>query len=221
MRFCQKHGLHFISDEIYALSVFDNPEAAEAASFTSALSIDPTDVIDPYFVHVIYGLSKDFGAAGLKVGCLVSRNKNLKNAAQAVQRFSGVSGLSVAVATAMLEDRVWCREFIATSRRRLAEAHRFATGRLKEIGVEVFEGTNAAFFVWMNLNPWLPPERARLGGDTREQMLAQKLVNNGVFLQPGEEHGREGWFRLVFSLDKGLVEEGLRRIEKTLKEVSW
>ena len=116
---------------------------------------------------------------------------------------------------------MWCREFIATSRRRLAEAHRVATGRLKEIGVEVFEGTNAAFFVWMNLNPWLPPERARLGGDTREQMLAQKLVNNGVFLQPGEEHGREGWFRLVFSLDKGLVEEGLRRIEKTLKEVSW
>ena len=78
-----------------------------------------------------------------------------------------------------------------------------------------------AFFVWMNLNPWLPPERTRLGGDTREQMLAQKFVNNGVFLQPGEEHGREGWFRLVFSLDKGLVEEGLRRIEKTLKEVSW
>ena len=221
MRFCQRNGLHFISDEVYALSVFDNPDAPDAVPFTSALSINPSDIIDPNFVHVIYGLSKDFGAAGLKVGCLITRNEELKRAITAVQRFSGISSLSVAVATAMLEDRVWCRKFIATSRERLAEAHEFVTRRLKEIGVKFLEGANAAFFGWIDLNPWLPAESKGCDGETREQKLAQKFVGHGVFLQPGEEHGREGWFRLVSSLERNVVEEGLRRIEKTLKEISW
>ncbi|XPS76234.1 hypothetical protein M3J09_008289 [Ascochyta lentis] len=55
----------------------------------------------------------------------------------------------------------------------------------------------------------------------REQILAQRFVDNGVFLQPVEEHGTVGWFRLVFSMDRCVVEEGLRRIERTVQEVSW
>lgn len=111
MRFCQIHNLHLICDEIYALSIFANPDFPNATPFTSALSIDPTNIIDPNLVHVTYGLSKDFGAAGLKVGCLVTRNEELKKAAGAVVRFHAVSGPSVAIATAMLEDRMWCSGF--------------------------------------------------------------------------------------------------------------
>ncbi|KAJ4991688.1 ACC synthase [Stagonosporopsis vannaccii] len=220
IRFCNTHSLHFISDEIYALSVYLNPSFPDAVSFTSALSIDSTDLIDPNLVHIIYGLSKDFGLAGLKVGCLVTRNAALKSAVTAVQRFTAVSGPSVAIATAVLEDREWVRELIILSKERLAEAHEFFTARLRQIGVRFMEGVNAAFFVWMDLNPWMPDESQ---GDARlrEQVLAGRFVENGVFLQPGEEHGRRGWFRVVFSLERGVVEEGLRRIEKTLGEVSW
>lgn len=221
MRFCQQHRLHFISDEVYALSIFDNPDFPNAIPFTSALAIDPINIIDPDLVHVIYGLSKDFGAAGLKVGCLVTRNEELKKAITAVQRFSGVGGLSVAVATAMLEDQVWCREFIASSRKRLAEAYLFMTSRLRDIGVHFMEGGNAGFFVWVDLSPWLPPEDEGCESSEREQKLAQKFIDNAVFLQPGEEHGRVGWFRLVFSLERGIVEEGLKRVEKSLKDIRW
>lgn len=221
MRFCQQNKLHFISDEVYALSVFENPDFPDATPFTSALSIDPTDLIDPNLVHVTYGLSKDFGAAGLKIGCLITQNVLLKKAVTAVQRFCGISGASIAIATAMLEDRIWCRDFFTLSRLRLAEAYTFTTRKLIETGIHFLEGGNAGFFVWMNLSPWLPPENTGSLGVTREQMLAQELVDHGVFLQPGEEHGRVGWFRLVFTLERETVEEGLRRIAKTLGDVSW
>lgn len=222
MRFCQRHRLHFISDEIYALSVFENPDFPDAAPFTSALSIDTTDVIDTDLVHVIYGLSKDFGVAGLKVGCLVSRNKALKKAVTAVQRFCGVSGPSVAIATQMLEDREWMASIVELSRKRLTETYMFTLGRLRDAGLKHMEGGNAGFFVWLDLTPWLPPTTLESKGATGEQMLAQKFVDHGVHLQPGEEHGREGWFRVVFTaLEKDTLDEGLRRIKETLREVSW
>ncbi|KAF1933589.1 PLP-dependent transferase [Didymella exigua CBS 183.55] len=174
MRFCQRRGLHLISDEIYALSVFENPDAPDATCFTSALSISPTDVINPDLVHVIYGLSKDFGLAGLKIGCLVSRNEQLKKAVTAVQRFCGVSGLSVAVATQMLEDRDWVRSIVGVSKRRLAQAYAFITRRLKVMGVKFFEGGNAGFFLWIDLTPWLPPVNSETGGATRAAKCSQK-----------------------------------------------
>ena len=58
MKFCQQHQIHLISDEIYALSVFQNASAPDAASFTSVLSLDLNEIIDPRLVHVLWGLSK-------------------------------------------------------------------------------------------------------------------------------------------------------------------
>lgn len=58
MKFCQKHQIHLFSDEIYALSIWDNPEAKDKPQFTSALSIDLHGIIDPALVHVAWGMSK-------------------------------------------------------------------------------------------------------------------------------------------------------------------
>ena len=45
-----------------------------------------------------------------------------------------------------------------------------------------------------------------------EYELAQKLLRAGVGLHPGEEHNeKKGWFRLVFSVDTQILEEGLKR----------
>lgn len=58
LKLCQKYNIHFISDEIYALSVWENDEAPKAAVFTSVLAIELIDIIDPKLVHVLWGLSK-------------------------------------------------------------------------------------------------------------------------------------------------------------------
>jgi 1-aminocyclopropane-1-carboxylate synthase len=58
MRLCQRYQIHLISDEIYALSVWDNPDFPTAVKFTSVSSIDLSDIIDPELVHVLWGMSK-------------------------------------------------------------------------------------------------------------------------------------------------------------------
>lgn len=60
MQLCQKHNLHLVSDEVYALSVFD-VEGSVRTTFTSVLSIDPTALLDTDRLHVMYGMSKVCG----------------------------------------------------------------------------------------------------------------------------------------------------------------
>ena len=206
MHFCSRHSLRLISDEIYALSVFPNPSYPSATPFTSLLSIDPTGIIDPNLLHVTYGLSKDFGSAGLKVGALISRNKDLKKAVHVVLSFSGISGPSVAIATAMFEDRAWCRNFISLSRTRVTDAYNHTTSLLKSMGIKHFAGGNAGFFLWIDLSEYLQPDDGTKGAFERECMLAQRFVDGGVFLQPGEEHSvRPGWWRIVFTMERGVA----------------
>jgi aspartate/methionine/tyrosine aminotransferase len=77
MKLCQRHKIHLISDEIYALSVFHNQELDRKGNFISVLSIDTTGIIDPELVHVIWGLSKvgrDIGSRyAAKSTCRTSR----------------------------------------------------------------------------------------------------------------------------------------------------
>lgn len=207
IKYCQKRQLHLISDEIYACSTFDSGEAS-ATPFTSALAIDPEGLIDTERLHVTYGFSKDFGSAGLRIGAIITRSQAVKSAMTGVLRFHNPAGPSLAIGAAMLEDRKWCRDFIDSSRRKLAAAYRHATQGLRDIGVDYLAGSNAGFFVWIDLSPYLP---GSLEGEP-EFALAKKLTNAGVFLHPREEHSlKPGWFRMVYTQDPAVVTEGIRR----------
>jgi aspartate/methionine/tyrosine aminotransferase len=58
MKLCQKHSLHLLCDEIYALSVWENEKAPDAPEFMSVLSINTNGLIDANLVHVMWGMSK-------------------------------------------------------------------------------------------------------------------------------------------------------------------
>jgi aspartate/methionine/tyrosine aminotransferase len=211
MCLCQKHQIHFISDEVYALSVFESGEP-NTVPFTSVLSIDPAGIIDRNLVHVTYAMSKDFGSAGLRLGALITKNEQLKKALIAVVRFHSSSGPSIAIGTAMLEDREWRDAFISKSRQRIALAYQFVTSRLKDLGIHYMPGSNAAFFIWIDLSPYLSPETEGKSKKERECELAKRFVDAKVFLQPDEERSSiVGWFRMVYTFDRDVVEEGLKR----------
>ncbi|KAJ9093170.1 hypothetical protein QFC21_006487 [Naganishia friedmannii] len=74
-RFAEKRNLHLISDEIYALSVFDNPKLPNAVPFTSILNIDVERELGETFskkrLHVLHGMSKDFCSNGLRYDALI------------------------------------------------------------------------------------------------------------------------------------------------------
>lgn len=68
MRFCHKHGIHFITDEVYALSTFQTTDLTESVPFTSALSINVERLgCDRSKVHTVWSMSKDFGVSGFRL----------------------------------------------------------------------------------------------------------------------------------------------------------
>jgi xeroderma pigmentosum group C-complementing protein len=80
LQFCQKYQIHLISDEVYALSVYEEDNSTDG--FVSVLSIEPANIgVNPALIHVLYGMSKDFAAAGLRLGCLISQNQRFLQAA--------------------------------------------------------------------------------------------------------------------------------------------
>ncbi|KAJ5714485.1 uncharacterized protein N7483_011666 [Penicillium malachiteum] len=83
LRLCASKGIHLVSDEIYALSVYTRYDRP-SETFTSVRSIDFNGLIDPDQVHVLYGMSKDFGAGGMRLGCMVSQNDEFNNAIRAL-----------------------------------------------------------------------------------------------------------------------------------------
>ncbi|KAJ5840763.1 uncharacterized protein N7525_005951 [Penicillium rubens] len=209
-RFCNKHRLHLISDEVYASCVFDSGDST-AVPFTSILSLDLAELIDPNLVHVLYGFSKDFASGGLHLGFLVTQNEQLRQACKAILRLHGASQAAVTIGTAILEDQAFVSSFTAEARKRLASAYRLTTSVLDKEGINYVKGGNAGFFVYIDLSPYLPPD-GTITPRNREFALAQRLVDAGVFLHPGEEHSRSiGWFRLVFSQEEDTLKEGLNR----------
>ncbi|KXJ88829.1 putative aspartate aminotransferase [Microdochium bolleyi] len=233
-RFCQKHNLHFLSDEIFGATAFgDNLSSLNkhtTTPFTSLFSLplsSPDSPIDPKLCHVIYGLAKDFGAAGLRIGALISQsNPALLASARAMLRFHDVSGPSVAIATAMLEDRDWCRQYLDKTRTGLAKAYEHATAGLENIGVDYVRGGGAGFFVFIDLSPYLahssdsevgPFREEEQGPSAAEVALVRKMIDNGLYLAPrGESYSKPGWFRFVFSHEPHVIDEALRRLSKTI-----
>lgn len=68
IRFCDAHQIHFISDEIYALSSFPSPDLPESTPFVSVLQLDIQDMgCNVSRVHMIWSISKDFGSSGLRM----------------------------------------------------------------------------------------------------------------------------------------------------------
>ncbi|VUC22148.1 unnamed protein product [Clonostachys rosea] len=207
MKFCQKHQIHLISDEIYATSVFND----NLPVFTSVLSIEP-GVLDDKLLHVIYGFSKDFGAAGLRLGCLITRSQPMLKVIQMTIRFHNPSGASVAIAKEMIGNRDWCTQFISNTRRKIGAAYQHVTAGLSELGINYLPA-NAGFFVYVDLSPYLDQS-----AEDPEFDLSQRLLDAGVFLHPKEEHGRQGWYRIVYTQPPEVVDEGLRRIKAVLQK---
>lgn len=153
MKLCQKHQIHLVSDEIYALSVFRQSDPADDSvmPFTSLASTPTDGLIDPALTHVLYGLSKDFGANGLRLGCIASQhNPGLHNALTSVSIYSYISSLADSMATKLLSDDEFVDWYTTENNKRLKKHYDLVVAWAEKHGIEYAKGVNAAFFLWVN-----------------------------------------------------------------------
>ncbi|KAB2579762.1 1-aminocyclopropane-1-carboxylate synthase-like protein 1 [Lasiodiplodia theobromae] len=214
MKLCQKYQIHLVSDEIYALSVWDNPEARDAPPFTSVLSIDTAGIIDPSLVHAMWGMSKDFGANGLRIGYIIDQhNPSFRESVRQISLLNYPAAPSDLLATAILSTPPFTTPYIATNRTRIAAAYAFATDWLRARDIAFAPGSNAGFFLWIDVGRALSRATGNKPYDHElfKKLLAEAKLSVADALAFGGEE--VGWFRVVFTHGRGFMEMALGRLE--------
>ncbi len=213
LKLCQKHKIHLLVDEVYAMSVYEVSDP-KAVKFESILTIDTDQYIHPDYLHLLYGMSKDMAAGGVRIGCIYTRNKELLSAMSIVSMFHWSGNASEMIATLMLEDEKSMDNFLQLSRQRLANRNKMVRQILDDEGIKYYLGANAGFFIWVDFRPFLPPA-SETNDDSwaRETALTKRLIENKVFITDGQNMSAEepGWYRIIFSQEEQVIKEGLRR----------
>uniref|UniRef100_A0A8D3CAP2 1-aminocyclopropane-1-carboxylate synthase-like protein 1 n=1 Tax=Scophthalmus maximus TaxID=52904 RepID=A0A8D3CAP2_SCOMX len=189
LEFAKRNELHAIIDEVYMLTVFD-----ESVTFHSVLSVD--SLPDPQRTHVMWGMSKDFAMAGLRLGTLYTENKDLVGAVAQLGSFHGVTGTTQHQVAQLLQDREWIsEEFLPGNRSRLKAAHSYVTGKLQSMSIPYLD-MPATLYIWADLRKFL-----RESTFEEELSLWRSFIRHKVVLSCGQAFScsTPGWFRIVFA----------------------
>ena len=187
------------SDEMYEKLVYD-------AEFVAAASISE-DMFDR--TVTINGLSKSVAMTGWRFGYLASANKELISVMNKLQSqsTSNINSITQVAAIPALNGEV--DEEIEMMRKAFAARAAEAAELMNAIdGLSVLK-PQGAFYLFVNIK------------DISNDSIAfckDLLQDVGVAVVPGIGFGSEGYFRFSFATDITTIREGIRRIEKFVKQ---
>jgi aspartate/methionine/tyrosine aminotransferase len=193
--------LHVVFDEIYALSVFGE------RIFTSCAELRPSL---GERVHIVWAFSKDFGASGLRCGVLVSENRAVNAAVDALAYWACCSGHTQYLLGNLISDETWVDSYIGSMRELLRGAYARLEAALDAGGIRYLPA-EAGVFVLLDLRTHLATPTWEAEHALWLEILEQARVN----LTPGAacHVGEPGFFRLCYAgLSTGTVEAGVGRI---------
>lgn len=195
-----ERGLRIVSDEIWSDVVYAPHLHVSVASISPEIARKTVTV---------YGFSKNFALAGLRVGCLICSDpawrKDILAASDAESTVYGVSVLSqVAVMAALAEGRPWLEQFI----QHLQGQRDYVLGRLRRwpgVAVEPPQGTYVIF-----------PDVRRLAANV--ERFCQELRDQArVALVPGSPRwfgpDAAGHVRICFATSHRILKEAFDRME--------
>lgn len=198
-----QHELRIVSDEIWSDIVYPPHSHMSLAALSPEIARHTVTV---------YGFSKNFALAGLRVGCLICSDaawrKQIIAASDAESTVYGVSVLSqVAVVAALQQGRGWLADFV----RHLRGQRDYALERLARWpGVTVFppQGTYVAFPCIRSLS------------DDAEKFCDLIRDKARVALVPGAARwfgpGASGHVRICFATSKKILQEAFDRMENVV-----
>jgi cysteine-S-conjugate beta-lyase len=198
-------GLRIVSDEIWSDIVYTPHRHVSLASISPEIARNTVTV---------YGFSKNFALAGLRVGCLICPDPEWKKeifaASDAESTVYGVSVLSqVAVVAALNDGREWLAQFV----QHLQVQRDYVVSRLARwpgVTVEPPQGTYVIF-----------PDVRGLSDDS--ETLCQQLREEArVALVPGAPKwfgpGASGHLRICFATSRRILQEAFDRLEPVVTQ---
>ncbi|CAG8369859.1 unnamed protein product [Penicillium salamii] len=206
LEFCQRRDLHYVSDEVYALSAHQ-PAPEGFIPFSSILQLSESETSER--VHVVYSLSKDFGCSGIRLGALITQNEIIRLSA-ALSLHSQVSSLSTSFASRALLGEKNITRICDHGGRQLKIAYERITSFFKSHGIDYVPGS-FGMFVFARLCPVTSIEE--------EKCLERCFKSNGVSLSSGTSyHFQEpGWFRLCYGVRLDQLGEALNRVDRGIR----
>ncbi|RPA72524.1 putative aminotransferase [Ascobolus immersus RN42] len=221
MRLCAKYSIHLISDEIYAFTLYPPTDASSAPPFHSILSIPP--LMDPEYIHVAYGASKDFVMNGLRLGFLYTTNPRVKAAYSDIAFFTRPASVAEVMWSTVLENETYLDGYFKKNSALCARGRDIVTAWLEEHNVPYVKNTYAGFFIWIDVRKWLPTGKDSKTGKEltpveQERKLTMRMVEGGVYLATGEFFGGEepGYYRLSFANEPDELRLALERLGEAL-----
>ena len=199
-------GLKILSDEIWSDIVYPPHQHVSVAALSPEIARHTVTV---------YGFSKNFALAGLRVGCVAATDpewlRQIMAAADAESTVYGVSVLSqVAVIAALDHGQPWLRDFVC----HLQAQRDYVLERLSQwpgVSAHRPQGTYVVF-----------PKTAALDDDS--ERLCQHLHQQArVALVPGAARwfgpGAKGHVRICFATSRGLLEDAFNRMQPVIMQL--
>jgi aspartate/methionine/tyrosine aminotransferase len=224
IRFCHDKNIHFISDEIYALSKFEVADGERLVPFVSALELDIEEIgCDLSRVHTIWSISKDLGSSGLRMvrrlnvhyrfiinenqGCCVTQGNRRLATGLALAANTQMSSLTAIAATSLLNSPQ-LPGLLALNATRLAYAYTRMTSFLKEHDFRYIPTTMGPY-IFVKLAP-----KAETWDD--EAAAVKSCKDAGVSVSAGRSYhvieSEKGWARLTFAIDPKKLDIALGRL---------
>ena len=221
LQVCAKYNIHLLSDEVYCKSNFPSNDFPSPPPFVSVLSLDLRSIINPALVHVIYAMSKDLCANGIRIGALITPfNPTLYRAFRSIATFTRPSHLAEVAWLSLLRATVptgsWS-EYFGILASRLTESYNYTTSILNQHFIP-YAPASSTSFIWLNLSRYLvQPSTFQAELDLNLRMAHEARI----WLAAGQSFGAEefGWYRLTFASPREELEEGLKRLVKMLEDV--
>jgi len=214
--FVHDKNIHLISDEVYAGCVFEESAFVSVAEILDSFAEASWDRSR---VHIIYGISKDLGLVGFRVGVVYSWNVQLIAAASKLTRFSPTSTHTQGLLIALLSDKFFVTNLLAENRRRVTQRYQKVVTALDQIGI-VFARASGGIFCWMHLGHCM-----RSSSQEEETKLHKYLLHDiGVHLTPGNACScpEPGWFRICYAaVDDQTLTIALDRLRKLGQGVQY
>ena len=207
LRLSEKYGFYIMNDEIWSDMIYPECEFTSLLHFGAERNARTLTV---------YGFSKTFGLAGLRIGCVYTMNQEMYDRVVAASlvdtTIGGIDALSQVAGEAALK---YGFPRVDAFRAQIAENRDYALTRIEKMPGIKCHKPQATFVLFPDITGtgWDPVELI----DVLKEKYRVALVPGGArFFGPGSE----GHIRICLSTSHEVLEEGLNRLEACLNDIA-
>ena len=207
LRLSEKYGFYIMNDEIWSDMIYPECEFTSLLHFGAERNARTLTV---------YGFSKTFGLAGLRIGCVYTMNQEMYDrvvkASLVDTTIGGIDALSQIAGEAALK---YGFPRVDAFRAQIAENRDYALARIEKMPGIKCHKLQATFVLFPDITGtgWDPVDLI----DVLKEKYRVALVPGGArFFGPGSE----GHIRICLSTSREVLEEGLNRLEACLNDIA-